>query len=180
MLNSPRFREEDPNRNREVRAQQMELAQAEASRGFVLVTRRNNSLSPRGRKTVLASLFGVSLAISLPFALHGAWLILPFAGAEMAMLYLAFRAVARHAQDYESISISQDRVLIEQRERGRLDRHELNRYWARVVFEPCVQGRGNVLALRSHGRQIEFGRHLTDEQRRELAQALRQELRHIS
>ena len=180
MLNSPRFREEDPNRSREVRAQQMELAQAEAPRSFELVTRRNNSLTPRGRRTVLASLLGVSLAISLPFAFHGAWLILPFAGAEMALLYLAFRAIARHAQDYESISISGDRVLIEQKEQDRVDRHELCRYWARVVFEPGVAGRGNVLALRSHGRQIEFGRHLTDEQRREVAQALRQELRHIS
>jgi uncharacterized membrane protein len=88
--------------------------------------------------------------------------------------------VAQHAGDYESISISGDRVLIERRERGRVDRHELSRYWARVVLGPGEPGRGEVLALRSHGRQVEFGRHLTEEQRREVARALREELRHIS
>lgn len=158
----------------------MELAHAEEARSFVLVARRNHSLSPRGRKVVLGSFFVILLAISLAFALHGAWLILPFAGAEMAVVYLAFRAIAQRAGDFESISISGDRVLIEQCERGRVNRHELSRYWARVVFEPCVPGRGDVLALRSHGRQVEFGRHLTEAQRREAARTLQEELRHIS
>ena len=158
----------------------MELAQAEDGHGFVLVARRNNSLSPSGRKLVLGSLFVITLAISLAFALHGAWLILPFAGAELAMLYLAFHVLAQHAGDFESISISGDRVLIEQWVRGKVDRHEFSRYWARIVFEPSVPGRGGVLAVRAHGRRVEFGRHLTDEQRREVARTLRQELRHIA
>ena len=158
----------------------MELAQAEEPRSFVLVARRNNSLSPSGRRLVLGSLSVIALAISLAFALHGAWLILPFAGAELAVVYLAFRAVAQHAGDFESISISGDRVLIERWERGRVDRHEFSRYWARVVFEPAVAGRGEILALRSHGRQVEFGRYLTEEQRREVARTLKEELRHIS
>jgi uncharacterized membrane protein len=34
------------------------------------------------------------------------------------------------------------------------------------------------VALRSHGREVEFGRHLTDDQRLALAQALKQELLH--
>jgi uncharacterized membrane protein len=158
----------------------MELAQAETPPSFVLVARRNNSLSARGSRIVLGSFFAIAFAISLAFALQGAWLILPFAGAEVAMLYLAFRVMARHAGDYESISISADRVLIERSERGRLDRHEFSRYWARVVLERSVPGRGDVLAVRSHGRQVEFGRHLTEEQRRRVAQTLQHELRHIS
>jgi uncharacterized membrane protein len=157
----------------------MELAQAEEARSFMLVARRNNSLSPSGRRLVLGSLFVVILAISLVFALHGAWLILPFAGAELAVLYLAFRVIAQHAGDYESISISGDRVLIEQWVRGKVDRHEFSRYWARVVFDPGRPGRGELLAVRSHGRQVEFGRYLTDAQRREVARTLREELRHI-
>src|SRR5688572_3556515 len=123
----------------------MEFAQAEDPRSFVLVSRRNNSLSPRGRKVVLGSFIVIALAISLAFALHGAWLILPFAGAEVAVVYLAFRAIAQHAGDFESISISGERVLIERSERGRVDRHEFSRYWARVVFAPEVPGRGNIL-----------------------------------
>jgi len=34
-----------------------------------------------------------------------------------------------------------------------------------------------VLALRSHGREIEFGQHLTEAQRHAVAQTLKQQLR---
>jgi uncharacterized membrane protein len=154
----------------------MELVGAAEPQSYLLVSRRNNSLSSTGRSLVLGSFVLVSLAIALPFAFHGAWLILPFAGAEMVLLYLAFRAVERHAGDFENISISGHRVVVERCESGRVSRHEFNRYWAQVVFEPQA-GREDLLALRSHGRLVEVGRHLTHEQRREVARALK---RHLS
>ena len=61
-------------------------------------------------------------------------------------------------------------------ERGEVSRHELNRYWAQVVLHPGGCGRQAVLALRSHGRQVEFGRHLTEEQRCRMAGIIRAEL----
>lgn len=144
--------------------------------GFSLIARRNNSLSSSGRFLVLGSLILVSLTISLGFAVHGAWPVLPFWGLEMAGLYLAFRQVERHAQDFERISIRGDQVLIEKHEARRSRCYEFNRCWARLVVEPPAQGRHARVALRSHGREVEFGRHLTDDQRLALAQALRQEL----
>src|SRR5581483_6768159 len=137
----------------------------------------NNSLSSRGRYAVLGSLGLITLAISLAFAFHGAWLILPFAGAEILVLYLAFRVIDRHSGDFESISISANRVLIERWETGQVDRQELNRQWAQVVLQPASRGWGEVLAVRSHGRQIEFGRHLTSAQRRQVARTLKEQLR---
>jgi uncharacterized membrane protein len=154
----------------------MRVANAEESVGFTLVARRNNSLSTAGRNLVLGSLFVISFLISLGFALQGAWMILPFAGLEMVFVYLAFRCLERHAGDFESLSIQGDRVLIERRERGEVSRHEFNRYWAQVVLQPARWGRQAVLALRSHGRQVEFGRLLTEEQRCEAARAIRDEL----
>lgn len=71
--------------------------------GFALVARRNNSLTSSGRFLVFVLVFVVSLGIAVAFAILGAWLILPFAGLEMALLYLAFRDVERHAADYERI-----------------------------------------------------------------------------
>jgi uncharacterized membrane protein len=140
------------------------------------MARRNNSLSSSGHFLVLGSLALVSLTISLGLAAHGAWPVMPFWGLEMAGLYLAFRQVERHAQDYERISIRGDQVLIEKNEARRLKRYELNRCWARLVVEPPARGRHARVALRSHGREVEFGRHLTDDQRLALAQALKQEL----
>ena len=99
-----------------------------------------------------------------------------FAGLEVLVVYLAFRCCARHAGDFESLSIQDDRVLIVRRERGEVSRHELNRYWAQVVLHPSGGGRQAVLALRSHGRQVEFGRHLTEEQRCRMAGIIRAEL----
>ena len=58
-----------------------------------------------GRRGVFAFIFVVSLGIATAFAVLGAWLILPFAGLEMLVLYLAFRYVDRHAADYERIAI---------------------------------------------------------------------------
>ncbi len=155
----------------------MDRAYDEEPPSFVLVSRHNNSLSSTGRKVVLGSFVLVSLAISLAFAFHGAWMILPFAGAEMAVLYLAFRAIGRRAGDYESISICGDRVLIERWETGRPSRFEFNRLWAQVVVQPGRAGSAESLALRSHGRDVEFGRHLTPEQRAQVAQTLKNQLR---
>jgi uncharacterized membrane protein len=148
-----------------------EMEYSEAA-GYSRVARRNNSLSSTGRLVVFAFLFVVSIGIAAAFAVLGAWLILPFAGLEMLVLYLALRHVERHAADYERIAIVRDRVEVESCEAGRARRHELNRCWARVV----VSGDGGRLALRSHGREIEVGRHLSGEERLKLARELKQQL----
>lgn len=173
MLNSGPTEEEHPLNRENGLGHNMELASAGEPQGFLLVSRRNNSLSPASRHLVLGSSVLLSLAISLPFALLGAWLILPFAGAEMIVLYLAFRIIARHARDFESVSINGDRPVIERWETDRGDRYEFSRYWAQVVLRPPLSGRSDTVAVRSHGREVELGRHLTDEQRRAWARTLK-------
>ena len=139
---------------------------------YVYTARRNNSLSSSGRLLVFGFILTVSLGIAAAFSLiFGAWPILPFAGIEMGVLYVAFRYVDRHAADYERITIRGDSVAVEVREGTDIRRFELNRCWARIVSD------GQRLALRSHGRDIEVGRHLCDEQRTAMARDLARELR---
>ena len=139
--------------------------------------RRNNSLSSSGRRLVFGFILTVSLGIATAFSLvFGAWPIMTFAGIEMVVLYLAFRYIDRHAADYERITIRGDRVSVEVREGSELTRFELNRCWAQVVCE-CE---GAKLALRSHGREFEVGRHLCDEQRFRMARELARELKRNS
>jgi len=154
----------------------MDCTDAGEAGEFLLIARRNNSLSSAGRAVVLGSLVVVCLAISLAFAFNGAWLVLPFAGAEMFVLFLAFRLIERHAGDFESIAIKGDRVLVERWETGRVNRYELNRYWVQVVVHRRGPAGKTTLALRSHGREVEFGQHLTQDQRDALARTLRQQL----
>ena len=140
--------------------------------GYTFTARRNNSLSSSGRLFAFGLVATVSLGIAVAFAYLGAWLILPFAGVELLVLWCAFRFIERHANDYERLTIREDVVQIEVAEIGRVRRFQFNRWWAQVICED----NGRLLALRSHGREIEFGRHLTVEQRRLVAGALRARL----
>jgi uncharacterized membrane protein len=140
--------------------------------GFRRVIRRNNSLSSTGRLVAFALIFIVSIGIAAAFATFGAWLILPFAGLEMLVLFFAFRYMERHAADYELIEIDGDTVKVEWASAGSRHSRAFNRYWARVVVEED----GSRLALRSHGRELEIGRYMNDEQRLDLARALKRRL----
>ncbi|MNC85192.1 hypothetical protein D3C83_07790 [compost metagenome] len=151
----------------------MQCSELSHAAGFTRVVRRNNSLSSTGRLLAFGFIFVVSVGIAVAFAIIGAWPILPFAGLEMLVLCLAFRAIGRRAADYERIAIDGDRVRVEIREAGRERGHEFNRAWAQVV----VSRGGAQLALRSHGREVEIGRHLNDGQRLVLARELERQLR---
>jgi uncharacterized membrane protein len=141
---------------------------------YVYTARRNNSLSSSGRRYVFGFILVVSLGIAAGFSLiFGAWPILPYAGVEMALLYFALRYIDRHAGDYERITIRGNTVFLEQRDGATVTRLELNRHWAQVVWRPGT----SRLALRSHGREIEVGRHLCEGERLEMARDLRRELR---
>jgi len=146
--------------------------EVERAAGFSLVARRNNSLSSTGRLFVFALIFVVSVGIAIAFAALGAWLVLPFAGLEMLVLYLAFRYIDRHAGDYERIAIAGGRVEVEFFEGGRTRRHEFTSCWAQIV----VDGDGSRLALRSHGRELEIGRLGDNAQRLDIARELKRQL----
>jgi len=155
----------------------MECVTAGKTAHFVLTARRNNSLSSSGRLLVFGFILAVSLGIALAFAwVLGAWLILPFTGVEMLVLYLAFRHVELHSGDYERVAIEGDKLNVEVLDGGRMSRRELNRGWAQVV---CAAD-GRDLALRSHGSEFRIGRHITEEQRLAMARNLRRVLRNGS
>jgi uncharacterized membrane protein len=144
---------------------------------FTLVARRNNSLSSGGRFLVLGSLAVVILAISLGFALNGAWLVFPFAGLDLLVVYLAFRYVERRAGDYECIAFRDDNIVIESQNKGKTDRFEFNRQWVQVTFIEAQGGDRGRLLLRSHGKEVAFGNHLTGEQRAAVARRLKEHLK---
>lgn len=99
-----------------------------ADPGFCVVSRRNDSLGSRWRRRVCASVCIVSFGLALGFAALGAWMVLPYSTLEMAVLYLAFRWIERHAADWERLSIRGDRVIIERERAGIRTRREFNRY----------------------------------------------------
>jgi uncharacterized membrane protein len=142
---------------------------------FTLLSRRSNSLSAAGRLLVFGSLAVVTLAISLAFAVHGAWLVVPFAGLECLGLYLAYRWLKRHESDYECITVDAERVIVDSSEGGTITRREFSRAWVQVVVNDGNDGHASI-CLRSHGRSVEIGKWLTDHARIEVARQLKQRI----
>jgi uncharacterized membrane protein len=142
----------------------------------MFVIRPNCSLTWRGNLWLLAGLSAVSFGIAGAFAWLGLWLILPFAGLEIGALALALYLCAWRAQRLEVVKLDGDRVRIEVGHRRPEFRQEFDRNWVRVLLLPEGKGHRGKLLLRSHGRQMEIGACLPEEERRELAVALREAL----
>jgi len=140
---------------------------------FCVVSRRNDSLGSRWRWRLFASLCGVSLGLALGFAALGAWLVLPYSALEMALLYLAFLWIERHASDWERVSVCGDRVIVERERAGVQTRFEFNRYWTRLETGEGGFGRAPELHLRSAGHSVPFGADLSAEDRAAVARVLR-------
>ncbi len=139
--------------------------------GFSLTVKRNCSISPRALAVLLALMGGFAFAIGIGFALYGAWPILPFAGLEVAALATAFYLNGRHATDYERIALEEGLLVVEVCDGERVAKHRFDPHWVRL--EVSATPRRVRLALRSHGRELEIGRHLDGPGRERLAEIVR-------
>ena len=77
--------------------------------GFRVVLKRNCSISPRGLLLVYALLAAIAVGIASGFAVLGAWLILPFAGLELALLLGGTKA---HRRTLQPISLAIIRTVV--------------------------------------------------------------------
>jgi uncharacterized membrane protein len=134
--------------------------------------RPNCSLDRRGKLRLFAAAAAVSGLIALIFAAFGAWLVLPFAGLELALLAWALRFMDRHSGDYERVVLDGDKLRIETCEAGLPACHEFHRYWAQVRVR--AEGSDARVFVRSHGREVELGRFRSPEQKLAFAQQLRE------
>jgi uncharacterized membrane protein len=158
---------------------------AVANLGDKIIARPNNSLSVDDSVKLLAALAGIALVVALGFMHIGAWLVLPFAGLEIMAFAYAFHTVYLHADDFESITIENDRVVVEKRNVKEITTTVFQRYWAQVNVRDVAMIKGSNgkcgLFISSHGNEVEFGRNfINDEQRSQLARDLRQKLKNIN
>ncbi|RMD68777.1 MAG: DUF2244 domain-containing protein [Gammaproteobacteria bacterium] len=138
------------------------------------VVKPNQALSWTKTKTLFYSLCCVSLGIAGGFCLLGAWLILPFAGLEMAALGIALYVCACRSGHCEVITIGSDAVEVAAGRRRVRQTWEFQRPWVQVRWEkPPHPWYGSRLALFSHGRGVEVGQALNEKERQALARALK-------
>lgn len=134
----------------------------------------NCSLSTRGALAFFGSLCFATFGIAgLATFLRGYWPILPFAGLEMLLLGWALRRSLQRRHHSETITVSDDDVRIEQRDRAHYVEVVFPRHWARVKLRrPHSRLHPSCLTIESHGRRCEVGSFLTEQERRGLAQRL--------
>ena len=136
--------------------------------------RPNCSLSPRGARFFMLSVVVASLSIALPISLLGFWLVLPFAGLEIALVAWALRTSMARRFERQTIIISAQTVAIEDVAAQQSRCVEFPRHWAQVRIRaggsPLHPSR---LTVESHGRRHEIGRFLNEQERRNLAAQLR-------
>ena len=127
------------------------------------VCRRNCSIGPRAMLAVFASLVALSFGFGVAFATQGPWLVLPFAGLEMAAVGAAFVLCGRRVGATERIRFDDDGLTVERVEAGRCQVQRFNPRWARLYI---VRGAQSVRVLLSQsGRELELGTHLGFERR---------------
>jgi uncharacterized membrane protein len=118
----------------------------------------------------------VSFVTGLVFLLLGAWPVMGFFGLDVLLVYIAFKLNYRAARAYELVELTPHALKLTQiSASGKSKSFEFNPYWVRVLFTERPDG-GNNLKLVSHGRELEFGRLLNDDERRDFAEALRSAL----
>ncbi len=139
---------------------------------YSITAKPNCSLTPRQRVWVFVAVAVFPLVISTGFLIAGAWMVLPFAGFELLALGLAFYLVHCHADDYESITITGNSLAVEWREYKKTSRIVFQCYWARIILRDAPGGE-QKLWLRSHGREVEFGRYMSNDARLILAGQLK-------
>ncbi|MDO9234274.1 DUF2244 domain-containing protein [Methylotenera sp.] len=152
--------------------------------GFKIIVKPNNSLTPEASLKVLAGLAAIILVVGLGFSRIGAWWVLPFAGLEILAFAYAFHYIQIHSGDFESITIENDQIVIEKRNYKEVTKTVFQAHWAQINVRGVAGGKGVIgksgLFIRSHGKEVEFGRNfINDEQRAELARKLKQKLKNI-
>ncbi len=143
---------------------------------FHAVLTPHRSLGPRGFLLLMAAVAGVSFISGVAFYLTGAWPVSGFFGLDVLLIYIAFRLNYRSGRIYETVDLTPAVLTLRRiHPSGRTEQFDCNPYWARVNLREWPDGRTD-LRIASHGRELAFGRFLTDDERRDFAGALKQAL----
>jgi uncharacterized membrane protein len=132
------------------------------------------ALSSRGAVLFFVSVCVPTFGVAGTATVLGYWPILPFAGAEMALLAWALKTNMARRFEQEHIEITESEVIIEcshALKPGTARRIVFPRHWSRVKIRRPNSPRSS-LVIESHGRVCEVGKFLTEEERRQLAAEL--------
>ncbi len=140
----------------------------------------NRSLGPRGFFILMAFVSSISFAAGVLFISMGAWPVFGFFGLDVLLIYGAFKLNYHAGLQHETIEINGEQLEITQiSPSGQSKKWHFNRYWVRVEhFLDLEEEYDNQpLTLTSHGRTLEIGSFLSNEEKHEFSGVLRTALK---
>lgn len=144
---------------------------------FDAILHPHRSLGRTGFRMLMGTAALVSVVVSLPFTLLGAWPVVGFLGLDVLLLWWAFRANYRAARLYERVRLTEDELTVQRVAWKQPDRRwSFQPYWLRVGMDDPPEHESQV-TLSSHGRTLTVGAFLSPDERLEFAKALRAALR---
>lgn len=138
----------------------------------VLTLKPNKSLSWKQTKLVFLFFACCLFALTLYFVLHGAWLVIPFTGLELLVLGMGLYLQSCWAAQKQIITVDDREVRISSERRGELPL-SFPLHWFQIKLLSNSQSwYPNRLIVGSHGRFIEIGSYLVEEERERVAEQL--------
>jgi uncharacterized membrane protein len=137
---------------------------------FEHFAKRTISLSAYGRSVALAFFAMALLCTSTMALMVGAWPVVPFAGLELLLLWVAFRWIASHDGDFERIQIEREELRVRRGFRSTQSEFVFHRPWVKLVVKR--NGSHLSLALQHRGVVVPIGEDLDQPAREQLLSSL--------
>ncbi len=145
---------------------------ASATGAFDAVLSPNRSLPNQGFIAVMAFLIAVNTTMGTVFFLIGAWPVVGFCGADVVLVWLAFKLSYRQGRLRERVHLTPNQMLVSRvLPSGHETRWRLSPHWTRVMIDRPVRHDSQV-RLMSKGRTLILGSFLSPGERGEFAAAL--------
>ncbi len=132
----------------------------------------NRSLDRDHARWLVIGVGVIFLLGGLRFVALGAWPVLPFMAADVALLGWAFRASYASGRGHERVVLAGDALTLERvSARGEVRRFGFEPLWTRVQVEETALGDADVY-LAARGRRVRVGRFLSAPERRAVGAAI--------
>ncbi len=137
------------------------------------ILRPNCSLTRGQTRLFFVGISVFALLVAFRFYLLGAWVVLPMTALELLVLGVSLRMFLRSAGQVEILTLDREEVTLQRRGGGEEGEWRFQTYWLRVMLDrDDTSWYPSRLLLSSHGRAVEIGAFLTEEDREVLAEAI--------
>lgn len=139
---------------------------------FRAVLLPQRSLGRNGFALMMICVSAICLIAGLVFFMLGAWPVAGFLGLDVLLIYAAFRYNYSSARLYEKVELSENELRVTRvHPSGQSESWSYNPYWVQLELKETAKQQ-KLLGIRSHGKVLNFGRFLTDDEKISFANAL--------